>query len=375
MNTSNDLSFLNRTPPLTAEMRYTVVIIMSIAVIITLLGNIGTILAFWKVRGLREKPSDFFILSLSFADLLMGLFVITTIPSYAIGRWIWDKIGCQLMNYVGNITTVAGILCTLLICWDRFLLISKEYPKYIKLQTKYRVIGAITFVWGYSLIATTVELMIWDVVKVPDTVYEFDYSKGCRSPPKHNFLFQALAFTFNIFLPLMGIEGLSVAFVVLLRRKLRKRAQVVDFEYSNSQSQRSDLPGGSTMNRRGNVSNDTTIMTTVRSSETVSNLPVNAQNSEPATRNVGTKPQNRYVKAAVTLAALVIALNVCLLPFLLYTLYISLICPVCSNGHIRSILSTVIIPLNSCINPILYAVTMSKIKRFYKKMFKLVIKF
>ncbi len=365
MNLSKDLSEFS-TPPLPAEVRYILATIMSIMSIITFLGNIGTILAFWKVRGLREKPSDFFILSLSLADLLMGFYVISHISTYAIGRWIWGKIGCQLMNYVCNVAAVSGIFSTLLICWDRFLLISKEYPKYIKLQTKRRVIIAITFVWTYSLIASTVELMIWDVVKVPDTVYEFDYSRGCRSPPKHNFVFQALGFTFGILFPLIGIEGLSVAFIVLLRRKLRKRARVSDFEHSNSQSQRSDLPGGSNMNSRGNITKS--IVTT----ETICKLPINTRHiCEQITGNVGTKPQNRYVKAAVTLAALVIALNVCLLPYILYTFYVSLICPICSNRHIRGIFAYVVVPLNSCINPILYATTMSKIKGFYKKIFKL----
>ncbi|XP_072039227.1 D(5)-like dopamine receptor [Amphiura filiformis] len=329
MNVSEDISRSIWTLP--AGVQYTLTSIQCLMVTATLLGNAGTIVAFYKVRGLREKPSDLFILSLSCADLLMGCVITFTVPTYALGYWAWGKTMCQLFATLANIAVIAGILNTLMICWDRYVLISKEYPKYVKIQSKRRVIGIITVVWVYSLITGFIEWVVWDVVKIPETVYEFDFTRECRSPPKHNFVFQTQAFTRNVFLPLLGIEGLSVAFVVLLRRRLHKRMQVTDSEYSNTQSQqlqeRSDQPGGSST--------------------------------------------NRYVKAAITLAALVIALNLCLLPFILYTLYVSLVCPTCGDRLIRDILSNIFVPLNSCINPVLYAVTMSKIKRFYKRLFGL----
>ncbi|XP_072039228.1 histamine H3 receptor-like [Amphiura filiformis] len=375
MNVSEDISRSIWTLP--AGVQYTLTSIQCLMVTATLLGNAGTIVAFYKVRGLREKPSDLFILSLSCADLLMGCVITFTVPTYALGYWAWGKTMCQLFAALANIAVIAGILNTLMICWDRYILISKEYPKYVKIQSQRRVIGTITVVWVYSLVTGFIEWVVWDVVKVPETVYEFDFTRECRSPPKHNFVFQTQAFTRNVFLPLLGIEGLSVAFVVLLRRRLHKRMQVTDFEFSNTQSQqlqeRSDQPGGSSTVSRCDAAH--TSMSTGGSTSGHSrnigtdstNMPVNARNAEHTSSN----PKNRYVKAAITLAALVIALNLCLLPFLLYTLYVSLVCPTCSDRLIRDTLSNIFVPLNSCINPILYAVTMSKIKRFYKRLFGL----
>ncbi len=341
-------------------------------VIITLLGNIGTIVAFWKVRSLREKPSDFFILNLSCADLIMGLVHILSISTYAAGYWIWGKTGCQLYATVANITVSGGLWSTFLICWDRYMLISVQYPKYMKLQSKGRVISIITALWCYIIISAFIEWMIWDTVKVPQTLYKFDYSRHCRSPPKHNFIFQTQGFSRNIFLPLILIEGFSVAFVVRLRRKLRRGTQISDFDFSSSAQ--GPQPGGSSTNRR-NVLTSSTIAgasTIIHASKMDSaNSSVNARIGGRTTRNTAASPQNRYVKAAITLAALVIALNVCVLPFVLYTLYVSLVCPICNNGLIRDFLSLIVIPMNSCINPILYAATMSKIKQFYLKMFRL----
>ena len=81
-----------------------------------------------------------------------------------------------------------------------------------------------------------------------------------------------------------------------------------------------------------------------------------------------TGTRNRYVKAAVTLGALVVAVNICVLPFILYVIIVSFFCPQCSNGFIRDILANILY-MNSCLNPILYAATMSKIRRFYKSLF------
>ena len=82
-------------------------------VTITLLGNIGTIVAFWKVRGLREKPTHLFILNLSCADLIMGLVHISSSSAFAAGHWILGKTGYQIYGTLSN-TVYGGVLNTLL---------------------------------------------------------------------------------------------------------------------------------------------------------------------------------------------------------------------------------------------------------------------
>ena len=73
---------------------------MSVLILLTVAGNFGTIMAFWKVRSLREKPSDLLILSLSIANLGVGISLVFLIPLIAFGKWTWGKLICQLYVYL-----------------------------------------------------------------------------------------------------------------------------------------------------------------------------------------------------------------------------------------------------------------------------------
>ncbi len=47
-------------------------------------------------------------------------------------------------------------------------------------------------------------------------------------------------------------------------------------------------------------------------------------------------------------------------PFILYLLFVILVCPSCNIGLIRDTLALIVIPtINSCLNPILYTTTMN----------------
>ena len=47
-------------------------IVVPIIIVIGTVFNLTTILAFWKMPGLRDKPSDLLILNLSVVDLITG---------------------------------------------------------------------------------------------------------------------------------------------------------------------------------------------------------------------------------------------------------------------------------------------------------------
>ena len=74
-NTSNETSWDNK-----VEINVAYAVVIPTVCILTIIGNLGTIYAFWKLPELLEKPSEMLILSLSCADLLNGLIVM---PSFA----------------------------------------------------------------------------------------------------------------------------------------------------------------------------------------------------------------------------------------------------------------------------------------------------
>ena len=304
---------------------------MSVLILLTVAGNSGTIMAFWKERSLREKPSDLLILSLSITDLGVGISLILFVPEIAIGKFTWGKTVCKLYVYFGTTFIIVGIFTTALISLDRYLLISREYPTYMKLQSRRRIVFSIVYVWLFACIFQMTEVILWDRVNVAEQwpINEIDYAKNCRSPAKFTLWFPFLYFTTEVFLPLAAVEMLSVSFLVLLRRKLRNRVESRDTVDENSTS--------------------TNASVTVSSTRTATNV------------NPGRK---RYVKAAVTLGALVLTLNACMLPYVIYAIVVGVFCPRC-EGPTRAVLLLLACG-NSCFNPFLYAVTMSKIRNFYK---------
>ena len=332
--------------------------VLAVMIPLTVLGNLATIAAFIKVRALREKPSDLFILSLSSADLGVGFVLLMIFPTNIIGYWPWGEFGCKFYIFVANTFVFGGVVNTTFISFDRYLLISQEYPKYMKIQSRKHVLRTILVVWLYSLSLGALEVSLWDIIEVPGMgKRKFDYSRECRSPPKHNFTYAISLFMANFFAPMIIIEFLSVVFVILLRRKLKKRAQVGFQEHDFSQQ--SDDP-----NRTEVVA-----VSSIRSHAPVATVPNSNHNPQNTAGGERASTGNRYTKAAVTLGALVVALNFCLPPYVLYSLTVSFFCLRCNNPLVRDSL-VYLIYLNSCINPVLYAATMSKIRKFYKDVVK-----
>ena len=337
----------------TQTLRYVITAIQCFMILLTLAGNFATMAAFYKVRSLREKPGDLYILNLSCADFFTGVFFLPMVPVHATGNWPWGKTMCQVFVCFVNAFVCAGIVSTVAISLDRYFLISREYPKYVKFQSTRRVYRTIAAIWVYSFGWTVFEWIMWEIVKIPEEIEDFDYTQECRSPPKHLPMYSTVAFIISVFIPLISIEVLSIAFVILLRRKLKRRAQVTDFEISNLPSNTDQLSRISQVDRKINTDGG----------QASGNMVRNAEQLGRPTNN----GKNRYVKAAITLAALVATLNFCLMPYIIYNFYVTLICPACNNGRMRTILANLFVNFNSCLNPVLYALTMSKIRRFYKR--------
>ena len=305
---------------------------------LSLMGNFATITAFCKVRTICDKPSDIFILSLACADFGVGFLLILSVPIHAIGFWPWGKLMCKVYVCFGSTFVISVLLTTLVISVDRFILIAFEYPKYVAFQSRKRVVFTIASLWIYAFAMTTTEWIVWDIVELPETMTPFDYGRECHSPPKHTLYYSTVGFTIGFFIPLISVEVLSAIFVYQLRRKLKRHAQV-----RNSNQPRRDI---------------------IR--DAWQNIPRPLPPLAIPARNNNHPEDKLYVKAAISLAALVLTLNICFLPFISYSLYVSLMCQACNNGRIRDTLSIVFVNFHACINPLLYAVTMRKIRHFYR---------
>ncbi|XP_072022097.1 beta-3 adrenergic receptor-like [Amphiura filiformis] len=303
----------------------------------------ATIAAFLKVTLLQQKPGYLLILNLACADLGIGLVEIFHFPQLALKMWPYGKSGCMLINFMINLFLTAGLVTIVAISMDRFLLLSREYPKYLRIQSRKRIICIIGGIWLYGILMGIVDVLFWDKLTPPGFHDYFDFSKNCRSPPNHNLVFALVKFFTQMIGPLLAVESFSVAFFVRLIRKLR---QPMVHPMSNT-SMASQNPSSS------------------RSAAGPSGSSTGPMAHGAAIPRPDADPNKRYKKAAIVLGAIVLVVNICTLPFVLYA-FITPFCTQCNKAYHRDQLAYVMY-LNSCINPFLYAATMIKIRKFYKR--------
>ncbi|CAB1318291.1 unnamed protein product [Coregonus sp. 'balchen'] len=97
-------------------------IFLSIIIIMTVLGNLLVMVALCKDRHLRKKKTNYFIVSLAFADLLVAVVVM---PFAAIelttGQWRYGEIFCLVRTSLDVFLTTASILHLCCIALDSLM--------------------------------------------------------------------------------------------------------------------------------------------------------------------------------------------------------------------------------------------------------------
>lgn len=304
--------------------------------ILTVVSNIMIIIAFWKLPNLREKPSELLILNLSCVDLLTGLLVLPVqslvyiIPGY----WPLGEIGCRLQAISLQTNIYASLFTLIAISTDRCLLVLKEYPVYLKMQSLRRIQVTIAVCWLAAFTAAMIEQILWNPAKSIDkTAASIDFDKTCLTPPRRLKGYTMSVFLIVYFGPVITVCGLSTAFLYLLQRRLKKT--------------KPSAPSG----------------TASTALEPEANAPSQAQTGESSQPNQ-LPSRRRYIKPAISLIAVVCSMAICMLPYCFYVIIIELFCQTCNNPSILFILLLLQF-CNACLDPLLYGMTQKKIRHFY----------
>ncbi len=302
-------------------------------VVTNALANLGIIIAFWKIKAFGEKPSEFFILVLACVNLFLGMVIIPLhlSPYILLGevRWIFGEMGCQCYIFSAFASVTNGPLLTSCICLDRLLLVKMEYPRYVKSQSKTKVLLTVTVCFILALTPATADLCFWEYSKsVSDIRINYDYF--CLSPVRYGTPEISLIFLFVfVFCPIFLVSGLSVAFLHALRLRLQRIRRVGPEHESSAHS----TAGPLTLEKRTE------------------------------------KVTNRYLKPAMTLGALVLALAVAFTPYICYVVIIGTIWPEKLNPNV--VFGVVLVLYcKSIFDPVMYAVSESKIRKFYVTRFR-----
>uniref|UniRef100_A0A3Q3G850 5-hydroxytryptamine receptor 4 n=1 Tax=Labrus bergylta TaxID=56723 RepID=A0A3Q3G850_9LABR len=145
-------------------------IFLSIIIIMTVFGNLLVMVALCKDRHLRKKKTNYFIVSLAFADLLVAVVVM---PFAAIelttGQWRYGEIFCLVRTSLDVLLTTASILHLCCIALDRYYAICCQPLVYRHKMTPIRVAAMLSGCWLIPTLISFLPIMqSWNAIGIED---------------------------------------------------------------------------------------------------------------------------------------------------------------------------------------------------------------
>ncbi|CAF0823387.1 unnamed protein product [Brachionus calyciflorus] len=194
----------------------TIAIIASMMSLITIIGNVFVITAFIIDKNLR-KYSNYFILNLSIADLLIGILIPPYAPFLLNKRlWKFGKLACTIWLVFDYVVGSASVLCIVVISLDRYLLVSRGL-KYVSGQKVTKAIIIMLTVWSIAFFNYAPAIIFWEIISGRQTVKEGE----CQVAFHDNLVYLTATACVEFFAPLISICGLNLAVYLNIRKRSR----------------------------------------------------------------------------------------------------------------------------------------------------------
>ncbi|XP_038052453.1 5-hydroxytryptamine receptor 1B-like [Patiria miniata] len=199
---------------------YVIIVVMWLQAAITIVANLLAIAAFFRAKRICRKISNYFILNLSIADLLVGVMVIPLNNLFVYyGYWPFGKIACKFWLLFQFACTVLSGFALVLISWDRFMWVRAPLL-YISYQSKKRAISVIMATVLASYVFVSVIDVEWEELS---GVRNINYTLECASEGIHSLAYAMVTLVFEFLLPMTLLTSFNALVFVKIRRILLAR--------------------------------------------------------------------------------------------------------------------------------------------------------
>ncbi|KAJ8391752.1 hypothetical protein AAFF_G00085240 [Aldrovandia affinis] len=128
--------------------------------LVTIIGNILVLVAF-KVNKQLKTVNNYFLLSLAFADLIIGVISMNLYTSYIImDQWAMGNWACDLWLAIDYVASNASVMNLLVISFDRYFSVTRPLTYRAKRTTK-RAGIMIGLAWSVSFILWAPAILFW----------------------------------------------------------------------------------------------------------------------------------------------------------------------------------------------------------------------
>ncbi|KAJ7996632.1 hypothetical protein DPEC_G00239060, partial [Dallia pectoralis] len=128
--------------------------------LVTIIGNLLVMISF-RVNSQLRTVSNYFLLSLAVADLILGAVSMNLYAVYIImGRWTLGSLACDVWLAVDYVASNASVMNLLVISFDRFYSVTRPLTYRAKRTTR-RAAAAIGLAWAVSFILWGPAILFW----------------------------------------------------------------------------------------------------------------------------------------------------------------------------------------------------------------------
>lgn len=223
--------------------------------LVTIIGNILVLVSF-KVNKQLKTVNNYYLLSLAFADLTIGVLSMNLYTTYIImGKWALGNWACDLWLAIDYVASNASVMNLLVISFDRYFSVTRPLTYRAKRTTK-RAMTMIGLAWSISFVLWAPAILFWQ------------FFVGQRTVPPGECYIQFLSEPIITFCTAIAAFYLPVTIMTVLYWRIYK-------ETENRSKDLAGLKGSGNQGKQGNPEETTVMMPPSGSSHSCSSYTLN----------------------------------------------------------------------------------------------------